>query len=233
MSQILLFALGSAIYPLMLAAVLIMLDAPRPLPLLVGYLTGGMIVSIGLGIVILVIVDDSGAVSGSTGRTTRPWADIVFGMLSLLIALWLHAGWKAPFGGPRPRRRRTKKAEHAAAPPDPSWMQRVLARGSFRLAFLVGMAFSLPSVYYLAALKDIAYTYGTSAEAIGVILAFNIIQFLIIELVLLGYIARPEGAKKATLASKAWAIAHAYGIAEVAALVIGVFLVTRGITDLA
>src|SRR6476660_4876766 len=154
MGNIFLLAVASAFYPLPLAAVLVMLDTPRPKALLGAYLLGGAIVSVGLGVAIVVAFDRSGAVSGSTGRTVSPVVDIATGALALFVALAMAKGWD--------RRLRRRRPPTPDAPAGPSRAKQYLGQGSVRLAFLVGMVFSLPSFYYIAALKDIAESWGLS-----------------------------------------------------------------------
>ena len=201
-----------------------MLNTPRPKALLAGYLLGAAIVSVGLGVVIVVVFDRSGVVSGSTGRTVSPTVDIAAGALALLVALAMATGWDR-----RLRHRRPKKAD---GPPADSKAKQYLARGSPRLAFLVGMALSLPSFYYIAALTDIAKDWGTSATAFGLILAFNAIQFALVEVPLAGYLVAPERTHAAVEGFNRWFQAHLRQIGEVVAAVIGAYLVIRGITDL-
>jgi len=223
MGNVFLLAVASAFYPLLLAAVLVMLDTPRPKALLAGYLLGGAIVSIGLGVVILVVFVRSGAVSGSTGRSFNPAVDIATGALALAVALVMAKGWDRRFRRERPAK---------DGPPADSKAKQYLGRGSARLAFLVGMAFSLPSFYYIAALKDIADTEGTSPVAFVLILAFNVIQFTLVEVPLVGYMVAPERTRVAVGSFNEWFRTHLRQIGEVVAAVIGVYLIARGIYDL-
>jgi len=139
MSHIFLLAVASAFYPLLLAAVLLMLDTERPAPLLAAYLAGGVIVSVGLGVAILFALDRSGATSSSHQGTVSPAVDIAVGVLAVLVGLAMATGWD--------RRLRGKREKPAKTPPKEPWSSRVLSRGSPALAFVVGMVFSLPSFY--------------------------------------------------------------------------------------
>ena len=224
MGNIFLLAVASAFYPLLLAAVLVMLDTPRPKSLLIGYLLGGAIISVGLGVAIVVAFDRSGAVSGSTGRTVSPVVDIATGALALLVALAMARGWD--------RRLRRRGPAKPGAPAGNSRAKQYLGRGSARLAFLVGMVFSLPSFYYIAALKDIAESWGLSATALAVILAFNAIQFVLVELPLVGYLVAPARTRATVEDFNRWFRIHLRTIGEVMAAVIGAYLVVRGIANL-
>ena len=48
--HLVLLALAAALYPTIVAAVVILLSQPRRLPLLTAYLAGGLTISIGLGL---------------------------------------------------------------------------------------------------------------------------------------------------------------------------------------
>jgi hypothetical protein len=224
MGNIFLLAVASALFPLLLVAVLAMLNTPRPKALLAGYLLGASIVSVGLGVAIVVVLDRTGVVSGSTGRTVSPAVDIAAGALALFVALAMTRGWDRRLSHRRPKK--------PGAPAEDSKIKEYLARGSPRLAFLVGMALSLPSFYYLAALKDIAKDWGTSAAAFGLILAFNAIQFLLVEVPLVGYMVAPKRTHATVENFNRWFQAHLRQIGELVAAVIGAYLVIRGIVDL-
>src|SRR5437764_12398887 len=89
--DLVLLAFEAAIYPTLLAAVVLLLSQPRPARLLGAYLAGGMIMSIGLGLAIVAALQDSHAVGGS--RSAPSWvADLVVGALALLVAVVLATG---------------------------------------------------------------------------------------------------------------------------------------------
>src|SRR4051794_37828938 len=76
--QTFLLALEAALYPTLLAAVVILLSQPRPRRLLGAYLAGGFITSIGLGLLIVFKLKDSNAVSG--GGSVLSWGgDLALG----------------------------------------------------------------------------------------------------------------------------------------------------------
>src|SRR2546425_388453 len=65
--QLLVLALDAALYPTLLAAVVILLAQPRRVPLLTAYLAGGLTISIGLGLAIIAALKDSAAAHHPTG----------------------------------------------------------------------------------------------------------------------------------------------------------------------
>src|SRR3954466_7379001 len=68
--NILLLALAAAFYPTLLAVVIVVLGRPRPAPLLAAYLAGGMLVSVGIGLACVFLLEGVGA--GEGGRGTNP-----------------------------------------------------------------------------------------------------------------------------------------------------------------
>jgi Ca2+/Na+ antiporter len=226
--QVVLLAFASAFWPLLVAATVLMLGAPRPLRLLGGYLVGGLIMTVGLGIVILVVLDQSGALSSSNRQTTSPVIDIVAGALLLLIVLAMVTGQDRRFRNRRPPRKTKEEAKKEG----PSWTQRILSHDSFWLAFGLGIVLSFPSVYYLAALKDIEEAHGVSAAAIGLVLVFAVVQFLIVEIPLVCFLISPERTRARVDATDRWLKTHSRQVGEVVGAVIGIYLLIRGIVDL-
>src|SRR3954451_364779 len=84
--QVFLLSLEAALYPTLLAAVVILLAQPRPRQLLAAYLCGGLVISIGLGLVVVFALE--GAVSSQS--SVLSWgADLAVGGLALLLAVAL------------------------------------------------------------------------------------------------------------------------------------------------
>jgi hypothetical protein len=224
--DLLILAVASALYPLLLAAVLVMLNAPRPGPLLVGYLIGGLIISISLGVAILIVLDQAHAVGSRAPRTLSPAVNLAAGVLAILIAMLL---LRRPRHPRRPRRRRREKPKDPQREPLP---QRVLAHGSARKAFGLGIILSLPSLYYLAALRDIAEEHPDWAVRVALILLFNLIQFTLIEVPLVGFLVAPERTALLVTRFNEWLRSHLRQVGAVVALAIGIYLVIKGIRDL-
>jgi hypothetical protein len=149
----------------------------------------------------------------------------VAGGLLLAVAVALHTGLDRRLRRRREEPRKPKKEGE-------SWTQRYLARGSPWTAVLVGMALSLPSIYYLTALKDIAAANDGTAERVVLVLAFNLIAFALIEVPLVCFVLAPERTRATLTAINDWVAGHVRQIGEGAALVLGIYLVVRGITEI-
>src|SRR4051812_36159812 len=86
--QLLILAVEAALYPTLLAAVVILVRQPRPKRLLGAYLVGGFTISILAGCAIVCVLEQSGTLDGS-GSGLSWGADIVLGGLALLLAVAL------------------------------------------------------------------------------------------------------------------------------------------------
>jgi Sap, sulfolipid-1-addressing protein len=224
--QLLLLALEAALYPTLIAAVVILLSQPRRLQLLSAYLGGGLVVSIGLGLAIVAALKDSGQLKNSqSALSTR--GDIVVGGLALLFAVAL-----ATRADQRWSRRR--KSKH---PPKPKrddrepWSQRILSRGSVPIVFFLGLAINLPGAAYLIALKDIAAGHHSAASDVALVVMFNVIMFALAEIPLVGLVVAPERTDELVHAINNWLSANSRRIAIGLSAVLGAFLIVRGISN--
>src|SRR4051812_47464985 len=106
MGHTIVLALAASIYPTILAGVIVILGQPQPRRLLTGLLLGGMAMSLALGFVVLVVIEESDRLL-NLRQTTLPSIEIVVGVLSLLVA-WVV--WTDRAGKLGLRRRQSKSA---------------------------------------------------------------------------------------------------------------------------
>ena len=78
LANVILLALAAAVYPTLLAGVILILARPHPLRMMLAFLIGGMTISIAAGIGIAKWLEDSGAVTQSH-PSIAPVLDIVAG----------------------------------------------------------------------------------------------------------------------------------------------------------
>jgi hypothetical protein len=220
-------AVDAALYPTLLAAVVILLSQPRRKPLLTAYLAGGLTISIGLGLGIIAARKGSGAISSSNSGVS--WVtDLAVGGLALLLAVALAVRADARF-------KERRRAKHPAKPVDPDeekqepLSQRILARGSVPIVFVAAVAINLPGAAYLVALKDIAAAHHATGQDILLVVAFNLVMFLLAEIPLLGLMFAPEPTVGLVHRVNRWFSANGRQIAVVLSGALGVFLITRGI----
>jgi Sap, sulfolipid-1-addressing protein len=222
MGDIFLLSLVSAANATLLAAVTVMLFLPSPKRLLIGYLAGALLVSLTIGFVIVFVVHDSSATS-TARNSISPSIDIALGLISLLVAYVLRGNHDQ-----RLRERRKKKSEGEAAK-KPSKVEQLLGRGSARVTFAVGVVLTLPGVSYLAALHDLQLLgYGTAGKIL-VIVGFNMMLLILLEIPLVGYFLAPEQTVVEVQRFRAWLSRSGRRMAIAAAAAIGVFLIARGL----
>jgi hypothetical protein len=223
MGNIFLDSLVAAANASLLTAVTMMLFLPNPKRLLVGYLLGGLLVSLTIGFVIVFAVHQSGATS-TTQNSVSPAIDIALGLL-LLIAAYVLRSERMEL------RRERKKKEKEGIEKGPSKVERVLGRGSARVTFLVGMVLTLPGVSYLAALHELDNLNYSVPVTILVILGFNVMLLILLEIPLIGYVFAPERTVAAVQNFRGWLTKNGLkaGIYVLAGL--GLLLIVRGVVE--
>jgi Sap, sulfolipid-1-addressing protein len=212
--------------PTLLAAVTIMMLLANPKRLMLGYLLGAYLTSITAGL--LIVFSLHGSASESTAHTMGPIEDIVVGLVALLVAYVLGSGRDAPL---QQRRRRRKEAKRTAEKRE-SFPERMLGRGSARVTFVVGVLLTFPGVSYLTALDRMAKLDASSAELVALVVVFCVIQQLLLEVPLLGYVFAPDWTRDAVARFRAWLGRNGRRMGVRFAAVIGVLLIGRGVITL-
>ncbi len=200
-AKIVVLALGAAFFPALLACVAILVSRPEP--------------------------HQEGR--DPRHRYGRPHGNvsIVVGLVGLFFA-WLLAsrrgrGLLEAWRSRHPRKRPPKpKAE------GPSWVERRLDGATVAITFAVGAAINLPGPFYLVALGDIAG--GPSPlEQVALILLFNAIMFLLLEIPLVGYLIDPGWTERSVAATRAWLTVNRLRILGTFLAAISLGLIFQGI----
>jgi hypothetical protein len=230
--DIFLLGLLSMFNPTLLAAVTVMLLLPSPKRLMAGYLLGAYTTSITLGLVIVFTLQGSGSESTSK-HAISPAEDIVVGLLALVIAFVLATGRDQGFQERRREKKDAKlKAKEAAGKPTESLPLRMLGKGDPKVTFLVGMVLSFPGVSYLTALDKIHHLDPGTVPTVLLVVGFCLMQQILLEVPLLGYIFAPERTQDTVTRFKDWMGSKGRSAAVIGAGVIGVLLVGRGVITL-
>ena len=87
------------------------------------------------------------------------------------------------------RRRRRQETKREKGPP--RW-QTALSKGTARTTFVVGALLTLPGASYLIGLNHIADQNASTVGTIALVLSFNLIMLMLLELPLIGYAVAPE-----------------------------------------
>jgi hypothetical protein len=93
------------------------------------------------------------------------------------------------------------------------------------------MAINLPGAADLVGLKDIATAHHSTGRDIALVVAFNLIMFMLAEIPLLGLIFAPEPTISRVERFNGWLSANGRSIAVVLCAVLGVFLIARAIIN--
>lgn len=228
--QIFGLALLAMANPTLLAAVTLMLLMPNPKRLMLGYLLGAYTTSISVGLAIVFVLHDSGAVD--TGKTTiGPGEDIVVGLLLLLVAFVLGTDRDQRLRERKARRKSEKQAESGDEEKE-SLPIRLLGRGSPRISFVVGLLLSFPGVSYLVALGHIDGLDAGAAPTALLVIVFCLIQQTLLEVPLIGYALAPERTQDAVNGFRAWLARNGRRAGIIVAAVLGTILIIRGIAGL-
>ena len=221
MASTLPLALAAAVYPTLLAGVIVLLARDRPAPFLAAFLAGGVLVSFAAGLLIVFALD--GAVSTKSQKSVSPAIDLILGVLSLVLAGVLVK---------RARDRRDTPVEKAKKQNGESWTQRKLGGGTPWVAFGAGLVLNLPGIWYLDALKDIAEANDGTATKILWVLLFILIMFALAELPLLGYLINPDRTRLRVQRFQVWMSEHAGEVEIGAAAIVGTYLTVKGIAGI-
>ena len=230
--DIFLLGLVAMFNPSLLAAVTVMLLLPSPKRLMAGYLLGAYMTSITLGLVIVFTLQGSSTESTSK-HTISPVEDIVVGLLAVAIAFVLRTGRDQPLQERRRQKKDAKlKARQEAGKPTESLPLRMLGKGDPRITFVVGAVLSFPGVSYLTALDKIHHLNPGTVPTVLLVIAFCLMQQILLEIPLLGYVFAPDRTQDTVIRFKAWVARKGRPAAVIAAAVIGVILIARGLITL-
>jgi hypothetical protein len=225
--EIFLPALVAACYPTLLVAVTVMLFLPNPKRLMLGYLLGAYTMGIGLGLVIVYTLQDSGFEHASR-HSVSPGQDLGLGVILLIVASVLRGGYDERLAE---RRRQRKEKRDSPDAPEP-WTQRMLGRGSARITYAVGVLLSFPGVAYLTALTRISRLEAAVAPTVALVVAISLIQLLLLELPLLGYVFAPVRTQEWVRRFRAWLTRNGRRVAIYGADALGAILIARGVVEL-
>jgi hypothetical protein len=137
-------------------------------------------------------------------------------------------------GSGRDRRRRAwseRRREKAKDKPPPRW-KRTLSKGSARDTFVVGVLLSFPGASYIAGMDELSKQNLATAETVLAVLAFNVIMLVLLEAPLVAYAIKPQATDTGVKRFSSWLSRRGGRVALIAASVIGVLLVARGLISL-
>ena len=228
MAHILVLACLAALFPLMLAAVVVMLTRPRPVRLMLSFLIGGWAMSVTSGLLVLHAFKGSDPEVLGSSDAVHPGAYLLGGLLCLAVAYLMGTDRGAAL-----RARRAARRPATPAKEGPSRAERALGGDRAALAFAVGAVINVPGIYYLSALHDIATGGYSNTEQIALILLFNLVMFALVEVPLVSFAISPETTAARVKRFQDLLATNAARIVAVLALAFGLALIAKGIAALA
>jgi hypothetical protein len=212
-------SLTAMLNPTLLAAVTVMMLLPDPKRLMFGYLLGSYLTSISAGLLIAFSFSNSSSVE-SARTTFTPAEDLVFGVIAVIVGLVL----RSELG--EERRRRKKEAAKE------SWPERMLGRGSPKIAFALGAVLSFPGASYLVALNRLVHLDPGTGATVFLVVLFCVIQAVFLEVPLVGYALSPERTQRGVDRFRLWMTERGRIAGARVAIGIGILLLIRGTLEL-
>jgi hypothetical protein len=218
-------AIASMFWPTLIVIVVVALRLSHPVKILFGFLAGGLLTTVAVGIAVVFALQGSSLASGSS-PSIDPVVYITIGLLSLLAAYVLD-------------RRRVQSAaqkpaetETPSEPNKPSVAERAV-HGGARVAFVAGVVLNIvPGTFPIVALKDIAELDAGNAEKVVAIVVFYVIMFAFVEVPLVAYHFAPQRTTLAVNDFNAWLGRNGLRLATFVLAAVGLYLTLRGVLQL-
>ncbi len=236
MATILALALAAAVYPQLLAVVVVILTRPGPRRLLWACYLGAVSVSLGCGVAVLLVFRDRNGVAGTTSHRLGASVYLVVGVIAVLVAaLVASERGRGLLGssftrlrsrdGDRPERSLSVHRVKASA-------EHALHRGSVLVAAGVGLILGIPGPFDLLAVGRLARGGYSLIASILALVAFNLVKFALIEIPILSFAIDPGGTAARVDRFSAWMRENQVKIIAAVVGVIGLLLIGRGIARL-
>jgi hypothetical protein len=243
-ATVLLMAVVVAVDPAQVGGVAYILSRSRAMRLLVAYFIGGFGISLIAGAVILFVLDGVGVGQSSS---IPPEIEIAVGALALVVAALVGTG----VAGRLRDRAQSRRASHQSADRPasagdsrpsleklpgfdklPHRLQDALHNESPWIAWVYGVAFGMPSAYYLAAIAAILKSGAATGVQISALLVFNLVAFAVAEIPLVSFAIAPEATRARLDQLYAWISTHQRLVVTILASMVGIYLVLIGISKL-
>jgi threonine/homoserine/homoserine lactone efflux protein len=219
-SAILTFAIGVAISPVPIIAVILMLFSQRARVNGPAFLLGWVVALAALSTVVYVVSHDGNVATSSTASDSVSWGKIALGvgMLALARRTW---------------RKRPAPGEEAAMPEWLASVESVSPLKAFGLAVVLAAVNPKNLILTLGAAAGLAQVQGLSTtDAIVAIAVFVVVASLSIAGPVLYSLFGGERARATLESAKAWLTTHNAAVMAVIFLVFGVDLIAKGLPPL-
>lgn len=218
-SEVLTFAVGVAISPVPIIAVILMLFSAKARVNGPMFLAGWVLALAVISTVVYVISDQSDASTSSSASDTISWGKIVLGVLFLLLAI---------------RQWRSRPAP-GVEPEMPKWMAGIDALGpgkAFGLGLLLAGVNPKNLILTLGAAAGLAQLGLSTTDAVVSLIVFVVVASLTIAGPVVYYLVGGDKAKTELDSMKGWLATHNAAVMAVLFIVFGVDLIAKGIPPL-
>jgi hypothetical protein len=218
-SEILTFAIGVAISPVPIIAVILMLFSNRARVNGPAFLIGWVVSLAAVSAVVYVLAHDGNVATSNTASDSVSWGKIALGVLLLALA----------------RRNWRKRPAPGAEPEMPKWLTKVETLSpvkAFGLAIVLAAVNPKNLILTLGAATGLAQLGLSTSDAIVAIAVFVAIGSLTILGPVLYALFGGQHARAALDSTKSWLTAHNAALMAVLFLVFGVDMIAKGLPPL-
>jgi hypothetical protein len=204
------------------AAVIALLKTPDPRRTLLFFIVAGYTVSVLVGLVLVLAFH--GARGELGGSTFTALFDLLAGVAALAFAFGYREGRVSV---PRRRERRTPSPNGTT-----SRIAERLRNPSVLTAALAGVVTHIPGLIYLVALNAISAQEPGTVAAVVQVAVYNVLWFAVPFAALALAILRPGRGPEYLDRATAWGRAHEQGLVVATLIVLGAYLVVKGLIEL-
>lgn len=227
MVAVFVFASTAALNPTLLAVTTLLLTLPSPRRLLLGFLFGALTISITSGLLLVFALPTVGSAGNASKHHVSPIIDILFGAYILIVVARVARHRDRVIHAWTEHHRQKEQGK-----PPPRW-RRALTHATPRKAFLLGLVLTLPGASFVAGMELLRRQQLGVAATVGLVLVFEVIQLLILEVPLVGYFISPDGTDAAIGRFKGFLSRDGHLMLLIGGTVVGLLVLTRGIIRLA
>jgi len=206
-------ALISSLYPLGLAAVLLLSKAARPRAKEAAFLTGAAVICLTVGFVVVLTRQGTESSQSAAGPSASYDLQLAIGVFFLAVAALLAR---------RPPKQHTGSSR----------ITRAAREGGLFTVFLAGLLLYLPSPFYLSALHVVGTAKLSTAAAIVWVIVVAAINLITVEVPVLLFLLAPEETVPRLRAVTDWLDRNERTVLVVLLAVLGVWQVINGLAGL-